>query len=166
MLSSMSVMTNPFYGPTPFPPEVPHLLSYTPDRSWFTPELQLSQFRGKGDLWNVFSAHFTWLTTVEDDLIVKFCNLTAFPERSYGDYEYSRTTARAALRHEVIIYGLQLSTLQGKVVPRFFGLLGSRQPGDNQCWAALFEDVGESLTPSDNIHPGIRYVLGTAMLLR
>jgi hypothetical protein len=135
---------------------IPNLLPDAPPTStWFVPELRLVAFRGKGDLWDAFTARFSWLPTTPDDLIVKFCNLKSFLPSSDA-HLYSRDDARTALHTEVMCYNGPLFELQGDIVPKFYGILGSWQPGNGQCWCAMFEDAGANLTPGDGIDPETR----------
>ena len=137
---------------------IPNLIPETYNEAWFIPELELHGWRGNGDLWEVFTARFSWLRweSAEADLIVKFCNLQGFEEEPKESYLYSRDDARIAMRAEIIAYKGPLAPLQGDIVPQFYGLLGSWQPGSNQCWCALFEDAGVNLTPGDGIDPNVR----------
>lgn len=154
--SSVSSLVNTFHGPCQMD-LIPNLMPDAPCSStWFVPELLFTDFRGKGDLWDVFTARFSWLPSTPADLIVKFCNLTSFFPLQANKYLYSQDEARTALRAEMTCCTGPLRPLQGDIVPKFYGIFGSWQPGNGQWWCAMFEDAGVSLTPGDGVNPDIR----------
>jgi hypothetical protein len=154
-------VVNPFHGPSTVG-FIPKLLPGSRTDAWFVPELELAQVRGTGDLWDVFSARFAWLPTAPADLIVKLCNLSAFPpdpidvDESDDSNSYSEKDARIALRAEVVCFNGPLKALQGDIVPSFYGLFGCWQPGGAQQWCTMFEDVGIALTAADANDPDTR----------
>lgn len=109
-------------------------------------------FHGKGDVWDVFSVAFSWLTTVDANLIVKFCNVS--PTTNEGTL--SALTARLAMLKECRLYTGELYKLQGLIIPRFLGLFGSCQRNGNQVWCAMHEHAGVRLLPGKILNPRFR----------
>lgn len=146
----------PFHGP--FQANfIPNLLpDATPlDPSW-VPELEIVEFRGAGRIWHVFTVRFSWLKSADADVVVKVVNLTSFPDLAVTANGFGRDDAVAGIINELALYAGALHNLQGSVVPRFHGLLGSAQPDDTQQWSALFDDAGVQLSVQERHNPEVR----------
>ncbi|GMK59848.1 hypothetical protein CspeluHIS016_0900650 [Cutaneotrichosporon spelunceum] len=99
------------------------------DFSWI-PSLQVSDLVAQGHFWNVWTFSFAWAHGSKPDIVIRWgrvrpCNLNRIAE-------------------EVKLLREPLATLEGHVVPRFYGLFGSIQPEDDEQWCMVFDFAGET----------------------
>lgn len=146
----------PFHGPFWPTCSLPTVLpDATPLSSW-VPELEIVEFRGAGRIWHAFTVRFGWFRSSDADIVAKIANMSGFPQLALGSEGFGRDDARAGIVNELTMYSEPLSQLQGSVVPRFHGLLGSAQPDGTQQWCALFDDAGTELAHAERLDQSLR----------
>ncbi len=90
-------------------------------------ELELLDFRAHGALWDAYSIRFVDMHP-DINLIAKFTDITSFPTHAHPSYNsYTSSDARRAVANEIHIFLGPLKILQGHIVPRFLGMVGSLQ---------------------------------------
>ncbi len=91
------------------------------------------------------------------NLIAKFTDITSFPTHAHPSYNsYTSSDARRAVANEIHIFLGPLKILQGHIVPRFLGMVGSLQSDGAEVWCAVFGDVGRTLPKEQRCDPLIR----------
>lgn len=146
----------PFHGPfhsTFLPTLIPDSTPLEP--SWI-PELEVVERLDKGHLWQVFTVRLRWLRSSDPDVVAKVSNLSRFPIENAMKDVFSYDDAVAAIVTELGLFSGALHDLQGSIVPRFRGLLGSAQPDGTRQWCALFDNAGKELSVEDRQNAAVR----------
>jgi len=144
----------------PLPALVPSSLPVTQDVADDL-RLELTGFQGHGALWDAFSAIVTSPSSVTSPIVAKLTDIKTFAA-TLGSTPtgYTAPEARRAIANEIALVVGPLSNLQGKVIPRLHGLLGSLQSLDSgdqaEVWCALYDDVGRIMPDSAKMNVPIR----------
>jgi hypothetical protein len=155
----LSTFRGPYIlGPNTMLPTLVPASSSPPTPNDLNLRLELVGQRGHGALWDVYSAKLVPLRAGARSLIAKLTDMRSFAETRVDGYDsYTRSKAQRAVANEVRLFTGPLGSLQGKVVPRFEGLMGSIQQDGEQVWCAVYEDVGVELVPKEMFNPVIQY---------
>jgi len=118
--------------------------------------------RASGALWDAYAVRPSPTSTLalpDTTLIAKITNVEAFPSDSEEAQElgsYTRSEARHAILNETRLFSGPLKFLQGKVVPRFYGMFRSIRSREGQVWCGVYDDAGIALSDVNLMNPVIQ----------
>jgi len=125
--------------------------------------VQLGPSRGHGSTWTAFSGTIL-RESVGSVISVHRDDLEPGPDHgqrliiklAQPPWGTSGSETRHDLLNECRLVSGVLGDLQGRVVPRFHGLFGSRRLDGKETWCALWDDAGQPVSLGERRLEGVR----------